>query len=91
VVIAKWLNTQAQVLIFNEPTHGIDVGAKEEIYKVLKKLTSEGKSIVLIASELTELLQLSDRIAVMNNGMLVNIIEHEEATEEYITRLASGL
>ena len=91
VVLAKWLNTRPDVLIVNEPTHGVDVGAKAEIYQLLKKLTSEGKSILLISSELTELLLLSDRIAVMHNGSIRDVLTRERATEEKITALASGL
>jgi ribose transport system ATP-binding protein len=91
VVLAKWLNTRPDVLIVNEPTHGVDVGAKAEIYQLLKKLTSEGKSILLISSELTELLLLSDRIAIMHNGSIRDVLTREQATEEKITALASGL
>ena len=79
------------ILIINEPTHGVDAGAKEELYKELKKLTASGKSILLISSELTELLLLSDRIAVMYNGSVKAIIDHEVATEELIARLATGM
>jgi ribose transport system ATP-binding protein len=91
VVLAKWLNTRPDVLIVNEPTHGVDVGAKAEIYQLLKKLTSAGKSILLISSELTEVLLLSDRIAVMHNGSIRDVLTRERATEEKITALASGL
>lgn len=91
VVIAKWLNTAPDIFIFNEPTHGVDVGAKGDIYALLKKLTAEGKSILLISSELHELLLLSDRIAVMYNGRLKGIISREEATEEKLAALASGV
>jgi len=91
VVVAKWLNTQPDVLIINEPTHGVDVGTKAEIYSILKSLTREGKSIVMISSELPELLLLADRIAVMYAGRLQTILDKQEATEENITELASGL
>jgi ribose transport system ATP-binding protein len=91
VVMAKWLNTEPDVFLFNEPTHGVDVGAKGEIYSLLKKLTAQGKSIVLISSELPELLLLADRIAVMYNGRLQAIINREEATEEVLAALASGI
>lgn len=91
VVMAKWLNTEPDVFILNEPTHGVDVGAKGEIYSLLKKLTAEGKSILLISSELPELLALSDRIAVMYNGSLRAILNRDEATEERLAALASGV
>jgi ribose transport system ATP-binding protein len=91
VVVAKWLNTEPDVLIINEPTHGVDVGAKADIYSILKKLTREGKSIIMISSELPELLLLADRIAVMYTGRLQKIIDKQDATEEIITELASGL
>jgi ABC-type sugar transport system ATPase subunit len=91
VVLAKWLYNNPDVLIINEPTHGVDVGAKAEIYNELKKLTAEGKSILLISSELPELLLLSDRIAVMYNGSMKGILQHDEATEERITAMASGM
>jgi ribose transport system ATP-binding protein len=91
VVMAKWLNTAPDLLIFNEPTHGVDVGAKGDIYDLLKGLTAEGKSILLISSELPELLLLADRIAVMYMGRIQAILNREEATEEKIAALASGI
>ncbi|MEP7375122.1 MAG: sugar ABC transporter ATP-binding protein [Chitinophagaceae bacterium] len=91
VVLAKWLHTEADIFIINEPTHGVDVGAKAEIYSELRKLTAEGKSILLISSELPELLLLSDRIAVMYKGNIQGIIEHDNANEENITAMASGM
>ena len=91
VVLAKWLYIDPDILIVNEPTHGVDVGAKAEIYNELKKLTAHGKSILLISSELTELLLLSDRIAVMYNGNMKGVLQHDEATEERITAMASGM
>jgi ribose transport system ATP-binding protein len=91
VVVAKWLGTDPDVLIINEPTHGVDVGAKAEIYSILKRLTKEGKSILMISSELPELLLLADRIAVMYAGKVQKILNAEEATEEKIAELASGL
>jgi len=91
VVLAKWLHTDADIFIVNEPTHGVDVGAKAEIYGELKKLTAAGKSILLISSELPELLLLSDRIAVMYKGSMQGIIGHDSANEENITAMASGM
>jgi ribose transport system ATP-binding protein len=90
-MLAKWVRLQPEVLIVNEPTHGIDVGSKAEIYQLLKTMTAEGKSIILISSELTELLLLCDRIAVMHEGKIQSILDRSEATEEKITALASGI
>ena len=91
IVLAKWLLTDPDILIVNEPTHGIDVGAKAEIYKLFNELTEKGKSILLISSELPELLLLSDRVAVLYNGQLQAILTRAEATEEKIAAMASGL
>ncbi len=91
VVLAKWLNTKPELLLINEPTHGVDVGAKADIYRQLKMLTAAGKSILLISSELPELLLLADRIGVMFNGRLQKILSRQEATEEKIASLASGI
>ena len=68
MVIAKWLERDCDILIFDEPTRGIDVGAKSEIYKLMKELAAEGKSIIMISSEMPELLRMSDRIVVMCEG-----------------------
>ena len=89
VVLAKWLNTQPDVLIVDEPTHGIDIGAKLEIYKILKQLTATGKSILLISSEMEELLLLSDRIALMREGKLKGILNKMETSENEIIKLAA--
>jgi len=89
VVLAKWLNTQPDVLIVDEPTHGIDIGAKREIYKILKQLTADGKSILLISSEMEELLLLSDRIAVMREGKLKGILNKRNTSENEIIKLAT--
>jgi ABC-type sugar transport system ATPase subunit len=89
VVLAKWLNTQPDVLIVDEPTHGIDIGAKHEIYNILKQLTATGKSILLVSSELEELLLLSDRIAIMREGKLKGILNKMETSESEIIYLAA--
>ena len=91
VAVGKWLMTEAMVYLFDEPTKGVDVGAKAEIYNELKKLTAQGKSILLISSELPELLLLSDCIAIMYNVNMKGILQHDEATEERITAMASGI
>jgi ribose transport system ATP-binding protein len=77
------------VLIFDEPTRGIDVGAKSEIYHLMNELAKEGKSIIMISSELNEILRMSDRIAVMCEGKLTGFLNIEEATQEKIMELAT--
>ncbi|QEO16023.1 sugar ABC transporter ATP-binding protein [Agromyces intestinalis] len=93
VVIAKWLAKDCDVLIFDEPTRGIDVGAKEEIHGLLRELAAQGKAIIVISSELPEVLRLSDRIAVMAEGRLTAVLDNAEATQEnlmdYATRFSS--
>ena len=88
-MLAKWLLKNCDILIFDEPTRGIDVGAKNEIYKLMNRLVSEGKSIIMISSELPELLRLSDRIAVMCEGRITGEIKIEDATQEKIMALAT--
>ncbi len=84
VVIAKWLVRDSEILIFDEPTRGIDVGAKNEIYKLMNRLAAEGKSIIMISSEMTEILRMSDRIIVMCEGKKTGEIDIAEATQENI-------
>jgi ribose transport system ATP-binding protein len=89
VVVAKWLARDCEVLFFDEPTRGIDVGAKAEIYKLLRKLAAQGKAIVMISSELPEILRMSDRIVVMCEGRITGELMPEEATQERIMQLAT--
>lgn len=89
VVINKWLVRNCDILIFDEPTRGIDVGAKEEIYRLLRDLSDEGKSIIMISSELPEVLQIADRIVVMGDGKISGILLNAEATQENIMHLAT--
>jgi ribose transport system ATP-binding protein len=89
VVIAKWLVRDCDILIFDEPTRGIDVGAKAEIYDLLNVLLEQGKSIIVISSELPELLAVSHRVAVMCEGRMAGVLEREEATQESIMNLAT--
>jgi methyl-galactoside transport system ATP-binding protein len=89
VLIARWLLTEPEILILDEPTRGIDVGAKFEIYTIITELAKQGKSIIMISSEMPELLGMSDRIMVMCEGKLSGIIEGKEATQEEIMRLAT--
>ena len=90
-MLAKWMGIDPEIFIVNEPTHGVDVGSKVEIYRLLQRLTKEGKCVLLISSELPELLLLSDRIAVMYEGKIQAIINRAGATEEMIAVLASGI
>ena len=90
VVLAKWLELGPDVLILNEPTRGIDVGAKSEIYRILEELCEQGKCVVIITSEMPELLAISDRIMVMFEGKPSGILNREEATQENVVRLAIG-
>ena len=78
------------MLIFDEPTRGIDVGAKTEIYQLIRKLASDGVSVIVISSEMEEVLGISDRIAVMHEGRLTGILERSQFTEEAVMRLATG-
>jgi ribose transport system ATP-binding protein len=89
VVIAKWLAKDCDVLIFDEPTRGIDVGAKDEIYALLNQLAAGGKSIIMISSELPEVLRLSHRVAVMCEGRLTAVLDNVDATQENIMDYAT--
>lgn len=89
VVIAKWLEQDSDILIFDEPTRGIDVGAKSEIYELISHLAKMGKSIIMISSELTEILRLSDRIVVMCEGRKTAELDIAEATQEKILYYAT--
>ncbi|UCH63952.1 MAG: sugar ABC transporter ATP-binding protein [Fidelibacterota bacterium] len=88
VVISKWLCCQADILIFDEPTRGIDVGSKVEIYHLMNRLTAEGAAIIMISSELPEILGMSDRIMVMNQGRIAGEFSAGEATQEQILHYA---
>lgn len=89
VVIAKWLLKGCDILIFDEPTRGIDVGAKEEIYRLMNDLVAEGKSIIMISSELPEVLRMSHRIAVMCEGRLTQMLDADDASQEKIMHYAT--
>ena len=89
VVISKWLLRDCDVLIFDEPTRGIDVGAKSEIYKLMTQLAEEGKSIIMISSDMPELLRLSDRVIVMCEGHVTGELDISEATQETIMTYAT--
>ena len=89
VVIAKWLVRNCDILIFDEPTRGIDVGAKSEIYHLMNELVAEGKSIIMVSSEMTEILRMSDRIVIMCEGRKTGELGIEEATQERIMHAAT--
>jgi D-xylose transport system ATP-binding protein len=91
VVIAKWLLSNPKVLIMDDPTRGIDVGAKYEIYKLMDELASRGVAIILISSELEEVLGMSDRVMVMHQGRSMGTLDISEATQERVMAMATGL
>ena len=90
VVLSKWLSTGADILIFDEPTKGIDVGAKADIYKLMEDLVAQGKSIIMVSSELPEVIGMSDRVVVMHEGRMAAVLNREELSEEIILRHAMG-
>lgn len=89
VVFAKWVDTDPKILILDEPTRGVDVGAKKEIYDIMNELTKEGVSIIMISSELPEIIGMSDRVLVIHEGKSVGIVEGNDINEEKIMNLAT--
>ena len=87
VVLAKWLMQECEIIFLDEPTRGIDVGAKREIYKLIDNLVAEGKTVIIVSSELAEVLGMSDNIAVMHGGEIVGMLDRTEATQEKIISL----
>jgi len=87
-LLARWLMTNPRILILDEPTRGIDVGAKAEIYRLIAYLASEGMAVIMISSELPEVLGMSDRIAVMHGGTIVGVLSRAEATQQKILAMA---
>ena len=90
VVLARWLLTKSEIVIFDEPTRGVDVGAKAEIYHLMEQLISQGKSIIMVSSELPEILRMSHRILVMREGRVVKELPRSAATKEVIMYHATG-
>jgi ribose transport system ATP-binding protein len=82
VILARWLLSKAQIFIFDEPTKGVDIGAKAQIYDLMVQLTQLGKSILMVSSDIPELVSMSDRIAVMRNGVLVTVFAAQDVTEQ---------
>jgi ribose transport system ATP-binding protein len=91
VVIGKWLSIKPQILFFDEPTIGVDVGARVEIYRLMQQLVDDGKALIVVSSYLPEVIALSDRILVMHEGQAMGIVDRVEATEERLLRMASGI
>jgi methyl-galactoside transport system ATP-binding protein len=89
VIIGRWLLTQPEILMLDEPTRGIDVGAKFEIYQLILELAKKEKGIIIISSEMPELLGITDRIMVMSNGRVAGIVNTKETDQSEILRLAS--
>ncbi len=90
IVLAKWLISNVKVMIFDEPTRGIDVGAKQEIYNIMNELTSNGISIIMISSDMEEVLGMSDRILVLYEGKQMGVLEKQQFSQEMVLTLASG-
>jgi ribose transport system ATP-binding protein len=90
VVLAKSLAAESNILIFDEPTRGIDVGAKQEIYKLMCELANNGIAIIMISSDMEELLGMSDRIIVLSEGEMAGEVKREQFSQDYILDLASG-
>ncbi|MDI9607414.1 MAG: D-xylose ABC transporter ATP-binding protein, partial [Atribacterota bacterium] len=87
---AKWFGITLKLIILDEPTRGIDVGAKVEIYKLINELARQGLGVIMISSEMMEIIGMCDRAAVMHRGKMIGILEKDELTEENIMRLATG-
>jgi len=90
-ILARWLATNPKLLILDEPTHGVDVGAKADIYQLMRNLSEQGISIMLISSELPEILAMSDRVVVMHEGRVTGILDRENLDEHTIMLYATGL
>jgi ABC-type sugar transport system ATPase subunit len=91
VIVARWLFSKARLLIMDEPTQGIDIGAKLEVYNVINELTTSGISIILISSDFPELLAMSDRVAVVRDGQILQVAEGQQLTEYQLIGMASGV
>jgi ABC-type sugar transport system ATPase subunit len=89
VVLSKWLAADARVIIFDEPTRGIDIGAKAEIYRIMNELCAQGATILMVSSELLEIMAMSDRIIVMQGGRIRGELTRAEATQERIMAFAT--
>jgi ribose transport system ATP-binding protein len=90
VALGKWLSLNPRILILDEPTRGIDVGSKSEVYKLIRKLADEGVAVIMVSSELEEIIGLADRVLVMHEGRSTGILDRDEISEESIMQLATG-
>jgi ribose transport system ATP-binding protein len=90
VVLGKWLSMTPQVLLLDEPTRGIDVGAKQEIYRLMEELAEQGMAILFVSSEMEEILGMSDQTLVMHEGRISGKLVREELSEEAVMQLATG-
>ena len=90
VIIGKWLTRTAKVMVFDEPTRGIDVGAKYEIYSLMNDLSDQGIAIIMISSDLPEILGMSDRVAVFKDGRVTAVLDRKDADSEIIMKYATG-
>ena len=90
VIIGRWLATNPKILIMDEPTRGVDVHAKSEIYAIMNELVKNGMSIIMISSELPEIINMSDRVYVMNEGNVVGCLDRTEVSQENIMQLAAN-
>ena len=90
-MLAKWLSMRPKVIIFDEPTRGVDVGAKHEIYEIMRTLADGGVGVLMISSDMEEVIGVSDRIAVMHEGRISGFLERPEFSERNVLRLAVGL
>ena len=90
VVLGKWFNTQGEIYLFDEPSRGIDVGSKQEIYKVMVDLLKEGKAILMVSSDMPEVMSMSDRVIVFRLGEIAGELAGDQITEENILSLSIG-
>ena len=90
VVLSKWLFSDSDIIIFDEPTRGIDVGARREIYEIINALVADGKTVVMISSDMEEIMGVSDRILVMYEGTIAGEIQKEDFSQDLITKYAVG-
>ena len=91
MALAKWLGSNCKILIFDEPTRGVDVGAKVEIYRIINQLAEEGASIIMISSEMPEIIGMSDRVLVMREGKVMGELNKNEISEENLIKLSMGV
>ncbi|NQW00403.1 MAG: sugar ABC transporter ATP-binding protein, partial [Rhodospirillales bacterium] len=90
IVLAKWLIREPKVIIFDEPTRGIDVGSKNEIYRLMRDLSDRGVAVLMISSDMEEIVGVSDRVAVMHNGLIEGVLDRAKLSEHNVLQLAVG-